>query len=137
MAKYDLNDPDCPMQYKNLKPIKDHETAVAMGKKGGPASVKAKREKKNQREAMLMLLGLKLKSKKAQETLSEMGIKKGDMTYQTLELFTLLQEAIKGKNVRAMELIHKITVTKDENEERNSIDEVEVEDLSILEDLLK
>lgn len=90
---------------ENLKPIElSHKEAVENGKKGGKASVKARRERKAMREQLEILLKLPVKSEKVKKQIRDLGINNREINNQMAITIALYQEAMRG-NTKAYELI--------------------------------
>lgn len=71
---------------------------------GGKASAEARKRKKLMKEQLDALLAIKIKDPNTVSKLEKMGVKKGDINYQTALLVSMILEATKG-NVRASEFI--------------------------------
>lgn len=80
---------------ENLKPLST-EKAREIGRKGGIASGKAKKQRKNMKEALNMLLSLDVKSSKAREQLRQLGIEDEDMTNEMAMMVAMFTKAMKG-----------------------------------------
>ena len=83
------------MNESNLVPLTT-EKAREIGKKGGIASGKAKREKKLIKEQINLLLSLPLKDKKAIKKLETLGIDTDDIDNQMAMVIAMWQTALKG-----------------------------------------
>ena len=83
---------------ENLKPRTElsKEEAVEMGRKGGIASGKARKEKKLIKDSIELLLGLPIKSNKTKEQLRQLGIEEDEMNNQTAMVIAIYQKALKG-----------------------------------------
>ena len=90
----------------NLRALSTSE-ARKIGKKGGLASGKARRERKTLAQIGDMIGGLKINSKKNRAILKQAGIDDEDMINDVGMMFRLNLEAQKG-NVRAIELLSKL-----------------------------
>lgn len=91
----------------NLRPIElSHEEAVSNGKKGGMASVKARRKKKALRDTAKMFMNLPVGDKQ-KEILENMGVNSNDAVMQTMIIAKLVSDGAKG-NIKADELLVKI-----------------------------
>lgn len=90
---------------ENLIPFQEltEEEHRAIARKGGKASVEARRKKKAMREVAEMVLGSKISDsdEKIRQQLKEKGVSDDDMTYQTAVVFATLGQALKG-NVKAV-----------------------------------
>lgn len=90
---------------ENLIPFQEltEEEHRSIARKGGKASVEARRKKKAMREVAEMVLGSKISDndEKIRQQLKEKGISEEDMTYQTAVVFATLGQALKG-NVKAV-----------------------------------
>lgn len=82
----------------NLVPIAERspEEVREMGRKGGKASGKARREKKLLKDQINLLLSLPLKDKKAKEKLKALGINADNIDNQMAMVISMWQKAIKG-----------------------------------------
>lgn len=83
----------------NLKPPinkRSPEEQQAICKRGGIASGKARRAKKQMRENLEVLMGMKVKSQKAKNKMVKLGVKKGDQTNQMAITIALFQKALEG-----------------------------------------
>lgn len=82
---------------ENLKPFENAEEAREKGKKGGKASVEARRKKRAMREAAEIILSvkppLKASDKKAFENL---GIEASEINVQFVSLMAAAKKAMKG-----------------------------------------
>jgi hypothetical protein len=82
---------------QNLKPRElTSEEATKMGKRGGVASGKARREKKLMREQLEMLLNLPIKNGKIKDQLQQLGVEDNDMNNQMALIIAMYQKALKG-----------------------------------------
>jgi hypothetical protein len=82
---------------QNLKPRElTSEEATEMGKRGGIASGKARREKKLMREQLEILLNLPIKNTKVKEQLKHLGLEDDEMTNQMALITAMYQKALKG-----------------------------------------
>lgn len=83
---------------ENLKPntTLSKEEAVEMGRKGGIASGKARKEKKLIKDNIELLLGLPIKNRKIKEQLAEVGIDETEMNNQMAMVIAMYQKALKG-----------------------------------------
>lgn len=72
------------------------EEQRALAKKGGQASVKARKRKKNMKEALKLLLSLDVKSSKVREQLKALGIEEEDMNNEMALMVSMLNKALKG-----------------------------------------
>ena len=91
---------------ENLRPIKtlSREEAKKRGSKGGKASVKAKRQRKQLKELFKSMLATPIPQKDLKEKIKTMGFKDEEENYNTLLGMTTLNEALKG-NIKAVEMI--------------------------------
>lgn len=83
----------------NLKPIRSKDEARELGKKGGKASGKARREKKTMQELCKILLEVPLKEGKVssvEEITSLATLKNKNITAQQAMIISLIQKAING-----------------------------------------
>lgn len=81
----------------NLRNINlTHEEAVENGKKGGKASVEARRKRKTQREQLDLLLSLPLKSQKAVEQIKKLGVNPDEIDNQMAMNVALFNVVLKG-----------------------------------------
>lgn len=90
--------------YKNLKPRQlTTEEATEMGRKGGIASVKARRKKKAFKKIFNSILELDVKDKKLLKYIEDLGVNE-EITNKTLLAVTTFKKAVKG-DMRAFEII--------------------------------
>lgn len=89
---------------ENLKPIRSKSEAREKGRNGGIASGAARRKKRTMREAAETFLNLPVKDQSLLEKLRPLGIKKGDMDYQTVMIVSLFQQVLKG-DIKAAEFL--------------------------------
>ena len=91
---------------ENLRPIKtlSREEAKKRGTKGGKASVKAKRQRKQLKELFKSMLATSIPQEDLKEKIKTMGFKDEEENYNTLLGMTTLNEALKG-NIKAVEMI--------------------------------
>nr|DAP15364.1 MAG TPA: hypothetical protein [Caudoviricetes sp.] len=91
---------------ENLRPIKtlSREEAKKRGSKGGKASVKAKRQRKQLKELFKSMLATSIPQEDLKEKIKTMGFKDEEENYNTLLGMTTLNEALKG-NIKAVEMI--------------------------------
>ena len=83
---------------ENLQPRTElsKEEAKEMGRKGGIASGKARREKKLIKDSIELLLDLPIKNSKIKQQLKELGIDEDEMNNQTAMVIAIYQKALKG-----------------------------------------
>lgn len=81
----------------NKRPPEEQKTIC---QRGGVASGKARRAKKQMREQLEYLMGLKVVSPKRQEQLEALGVKKSERNNQMAVTVSLFQKALQG-DVRA------------------------------------
>lgn len=72
------------------------EEAKKMGRKGGKASVEARRKKKLMKEQAELLLSLPLKDAKVKKKVSELGIDADNADNQMALIIAMWQKALKG-----------------------------------------
>lgn len=94
---------------KNLIPVTKRTKSEAreISKKGGKASVEARRKKKSMKQAMNLLLSLPV-SDENMAKLAQLGIDSDNADNQMLIMVSMMQRAIKG-NVTAAQFIANIT----------------------------
>ena len=95
---------------KNLKPTNTltMEERKELARKGGKASVIARRKKADLKKTMQVLLSLDVTDKKQRKQLEELGL---DTTNEALLALTTFQQAVKG-NQRATENVIKLATTE-------------------------
>lgn len=82
---------------QNLRPRElTSEEAMELGRKGGIASGKARKEKKLIKDNIELLLSLPIKSKKMKEQLAELGIEENEMNNQMAMVIAMYQKVLKG-----------------------------------------
>lgn len=99
------------MNDKNLIPKtsdQSREEAKRNGRKGGIASGKVRRNKKEAKELALMLLSLPVSSKKIKSNLDKLQIKDADQSNRMAVLARFLTDALNG-NTKSGELLFKLT----------------------------
>lgn len=103
----------------NLKPFVkgevNREQAVEAGKKGGKASVEAKKKKKKLRELCEMFGELPVYSDKAKEMIKQMGVSEEDMTNKMAAVIGVFKKAAAG-DVQAFNAIRDIIGEKPKDE---------------------
>jgi hypothetical protein len=95
---------------KNLKPTNTltMEERKELARKGGKASVIARRKKADLKKTMQVLLSLDVTDKKQRKQLEELGL---ETTNEALLALTTFQQAVKG-NQRATENVIKLATTE-------------------------
>lgn len=95
---------------KNLKPTNTltMEERKELARKGGKASVIARRKKADLKKTMQVLLNLDVTDKKQRKQLEELGL---ETTNEALLALTTFQQAVKG-NQRATENVIKLATTE-------------------------
>jgi hypothetical protein len=95
---------------KNLKPTNTLtvEERKELARKGGKASVIARRKKADLKKTMQVLLSLDVTDKKQRKQLEELGL---ETTNEALLALTTFQQAVKG-NQRATENVIKLATTE-------------------------
>lgn len=88
----------------NLQPVRSEEEARALGRKGGIASGKARREKKLLKDQLEVLLSLPNKDSKLQKKMKALGLEDEDTDNQMALVIAMWEKAKKG-NVKAAEFI--------------------------------
>lgn len=91
------------MNSQNLKTLST-EKAREIGRKGGKASVKAKRKKKYIKEQLEQLMLLDLHDCKLKENMRKLGIPEEELTIQNAMCVSLVQQALNG-SIRAFTVI--------------------------------
>lgn len=82
---------------QNLRPRElTNEEATELGRKGGIASGKARKQKKLIKDNIELLLSLPIKSKKMKEQLAELGIEESEMNNQMAMVIAMYQKVLKG-----------------------------------------
>lgn len=76
--------------------FKKGESAKTAGKKGGEKSQKLKRERRTMREALEMLLSMRVSNEKMRDLLQKMGIESDDQTNDIAMLVGVMMKATKG-----------------------------------------
>ena len=100
------------MNAKNLKKINlSHEEATKNGKKGGEASVKARRKKKEMKAMFQYILQLDVKDNDLRAEMRNMGIADEQMTINALACYAMVRKAI-GGDTKAAEFIATMTGQK-------------------------
>lgn len=93
--------------WQNLRPVQSEAEARELGKKGGIASGKARRQKKTLKEIGDMIGGLDIKSPKNRAILRDAGITDEDMINDVGMMFRLNLKAQNG-DTKAIELLSKL-----------------------------
>ena len=103
----------------NLKPFEkgkvSRDQAVEAGRKGGLASVEAKKKKKKLRELCEIFGELPVYSDKAKKLMEEMGVSEEDMTNKMAAVIGVFKKAAAG-DVQAFNAIRDITGEKPKDE---------------------
>lgn len=119
--------------YENLIPQSERtkEEQREIAKKGGKASVEARRKKKTMKEQAEFLLSLAVKNPKLKKTMTELGIEEDEQTNQMAMIISMMNKTIAKGDVSAFNTlqatigekpIEKIEVSKTTDE---TIKEVE------------
>lgn len=87
--------------------FKSGEEAARNGHKGGIASGKARRKKRDMREAAKVLLDAEVKNSRLRRKMKDNGIDDDDLTNQMAVLLSMFMSAVNG-NVRAAEFLRDI-----------------------------
>ena len=77
----------------NLKPVRNTEEARKRGRAGGLKAAETKRQRKQARECMEMILSSKVTNEKVKQTLKSMGFKGKDQQNIALLMVSLFQKA--------------------------------------------
>lgn len=109
----------------NLRPVQSEAEARELGRKGGIASGKARRQKKTLAQIGDMIGNLDIKSEKNREIMRQAGISDEDMINDVGMLFRLNLKAQQG-NERAIELLAKL---RGQFKEQSSVELSEVKPL--------
>lgn len=88
---------------ENLKPLST-DKAREIGRKGGKASVIARRKKKFLKEQLEALMLLDLPENKLKDDMRRLGIKEVDLSVQNGILVSLVKQALNG-SIRAFQVI--------------------------------
>lgn len=100
------------MNSKNLRKINlTHDEATRNGKKGGEASGKARRKKKQMKDMLDYILQLNVTDDKLREDMKKMGIDEEQMTINALTCYAMVRKAIDG-DTKAAEFIAVMTGQK-------------------------
>lgn len=89
---------------KNLKPIRDSETARKLQKKSSKKQKENTIKRKSMKEQLQLLMSLEIKKDKIKQQLTELGIPDTEQNNQMAMNVALYQQALKG-NTKAYELI--------------------------------
>ena len=92
---------------QNLNPVRTEEEARELGKKGGIASGKARREKKHGKELARLILAEGLKDEKVKTALREAGHDPDDMDNETAMLLRQIEKALKTGDTKAFAAVWK------------------------------
>lgn len=98
------------MNSQNLKPLST-EKAREIGRRGGKASVKARRKKKFLKEQLETLMSLDLPENKLKDDMRKLGIEDNDLSVQNGILVSLVKQALNG-SIRAFQVIRDQLRTK-------------------------
>lgn len=93
--------------WQNLRPVQSEAEARELGKKGGVASGKARRQRKTLAQIGDMIGSLGVKSDKARAAMKQAGIEDEDMINDVAMMFRLNLKAQSG-DTRAVELLSKL-----------------------------
>lgn len=103
------------MNNENLRKINlTHDEATRNGKKGGEASGKARRKKKQMKDMFEYILQLDVTDEKLRKQMEEMGIADEQMTINALTCYAMVRKAIEG-DPKAAEFIATMTGQKPQN----------------------
>lgn len=106
---------------EGLKPVRSKEEASERGRKGGIASGKARRAKKNMRQMLEMFLEDVPLSEGWQKLLQNMGLQKYHFNHKAVVTMKLIQKAEEG-DVSAYNAIAAMVGEKPTDKVENSID---------------
>lgn len=85
------------MNNENLRKINlTHDEATRNGKKGGQASGKARRKKKQMKDMFEYILQLDVTDEKQRKQMEEMGIADEQMTINALTCYAMVRKAVEG-----------------------------------------
>lgn len=93
---------------ENLKIIRSTEEARERGKKGGIASGKVRRRKKDVRTALIALLSCEVQNKKQRKMMADAGIEEKDMTFNNLVSLSIINAVVRGNSQMAQLLLKTI-----------------------------
>jgi len=97
---------------ENLRKINlTHDEATRNGKKGGEASGKARRKKKQMKDMFEYILQLDVTDEKLRKQMEEMGIADEQMTINALTCYAMVRKAVEG-DTKAAEFIATMTGQK-------------------------
>lgn len=100
------------MNNENLRKINlTHDEATRNGKKGGEASGKARRKKKQMKDMFEYILQLDVTDKELRKQMEEMGIADEQMTINALTCYAMVRKAVEG-DTKAAEFIATMTGQK-------------------------
>lgn len=100
------------MNAENLKKINlSHEEATKNGKKGGEASGRARRKKKQMKDMLEYILQLDVKDNDLRAEMKNMGIADEQMTINALTCYAMVRKAVEG-DTKAAEFIATMTGQK-------------------------
>lgn len=100
------------MNNENLRKINlTHDEATRNGKKGGEASGKARRKKKQMKDMFEYILQLDVTDEKLRKQMKEMGIADEQMTINALTCYAMVRKAVEG-DTKAAEFIATMTGQK-------------------------
>lgn len=100
------------MNNENLRKINlTHDEATRNGKKGGEASGKARRKKKQMKDMFEYILQLDVTDEKLRKQMEEMGIADEQMTINALTCYAMVRKAVEG-DTKAAEFIATMTGQK-------------------------
>ena len=100
------------MNPENLKKInRSHEEATSDGRKGGIASGKSRRKKKQMKDMLEYILQLDVKDNDLRAEMKNMGIADEQMTINALTCYAMVRKAV-GGDTKAAEFIATMTGQK-------------------------
>lgn len=100
------------MNDENLKKIQlSHEEATRNGKKGGEASAKSRRKKRQMKDMLEYILQLDVKDNDLRAEMKNMGIADEQMTINALTCYAMVRKAVEG-DTKAAEFIATMTGQK-------------------------
>ena len=92
----------------NLKPVRNTEEARKRGRAGGLKAAETKRQRKQARECMEMILSSKVTNEKVKQTLKSMGFKGKDQQNIALLMVSLFQKGVKSGDAATIRSILEI-----------------------------
>lgn len=111
---------------QNLQPVKSKKEAIKRGRNGGKKSGEVRRQRKQAKECMNMLLSLDAKGKKSKELMTNLGIKDKDQQNIMLLMSTLFMKAATSGEPNAVKAVLEIAGELEEKQAGETKPEINI-----------